>query len=732
MFWRSGEMKKARPLAVLVGFFILQASASSRLPAAQEAAQAVKPLQYEVSVVLKLIHVYVTDKKGNPVRDLTKDDFVVYDNGRPMTVTDFERHALESLPVKAEPAPPAPEAAAPAPPAVPATSRKFFLFFDFAFNNARGVIKAKKAALHFLATEVRPDDEVGIVTYSMLMGVGVPEYLTVDHRKIREALEKIGQGDIAGRASEIEDQYWRLVVDGVNSPRGGVSSAQAQLPISEANALRQESRRIAQTFILKLTDLAKALRLIPGQKQFIFFSAGIPSSLVYGTQAGNPQATGVGRSQFDAGDRVLRTQNEDMYREFSASGCTFYAFDTRETAKVASLFVYDEQTFANGGRGMFGAQGVFQDVTDQFKDDKTTGLNSLKRLTDITAGKYYSNINMYQKNLDQVQSLTGTYYVLGYAIGEQWDGQFHEIKVEVRRKGCEVRAQAGYFNPKPYREYTDLERELHLFDLALNERSLSRLPVNFPMTTLSFSSGKESGLEMLARVPAGILEKFSGQRVEFLTIVFDERDNIRDVRRTEADPGRYRGRALVFAAGAALQPGDYKCRLVVRDMDTGMSAVGSARGSVGPEPAPGLRLHTPLLLVRETSPALLEAPSGKMNRFLTWTDTYPFDRLNFSPFAGDVPAGVERVWAVIPCSVPGNAQPDLAVAAYLIHSVTGERTPVPFSLVEKSQWGPLEVLTLEFPVAGLAPATYLLYIYAEDPGSRTIAHVQTAVTIPQR
>jgi VWFA-related protein len=715
-----------RPLAFLGGALtLLQVLASPRLPATQEAVQVVQPLQYEVSVVLKLIHVYVTDKKGNPVRDLTKDDFTVLDNGKPMTVTAFEKHVLEPSPEKVEPETPA-EKSPPGGPPPAALNRKFLLFFDMAFNTARGITKAKTAALHFLEAQVRPDDEVGLLSYSMLKGVTVHEYLTTDHGKIREVLNKIDQRGIAGRASEIEDWYWRLVQEPVPTWGSGPS-----IYLSEARGQRDESKRIAQIFILRMTALAKALRYIPGQKQFILFSTGVPSSLIYGSQAGNPNDW-TGRAAFDPGDRTIRTQNEDMYKEFSASGCTFYAFDTRESAKVANLFGYDEMTFEMGSRTVESAQDVFQDSKDVFRDDKTTGLNSLKRLTDVTGGKYYSNINRYEKNLGQVQNLTGTYYVLGYAIGETWDGQFHEIKVEVKRKGCEVRAQAGYFNPKPYREYTDLKKELHLFDLALNERSFSRMPANFPMTTLSYASGKEFGLEMLARVPAGILEKFSGKRVEFVTIIFDEGDNIHDVRRTEADPGRYRGRALVFAAGAALQPGNYKCRLVVRDMDTGMSAVGSARASIGPAPAPGLTLHSPLLLVRESGPAFLEAPPGKMKELLSWTDIYPFDRASFSPLAGDVPAGAATVRAVVPCSAPRNATPDLTVAAYLIHSASGERMPVPFSLVERAQRASTEILTLEFPVDGLAPATYILYIYAESPESKALAHVQVAVTIPQR
>jgi len=57
-----------------------------------------QPLQHEVTVTLKLVQVYVTDKKGNSVLDLNKEDFIVYDNGKNQEVTEFEKHIL-SLPL---------------------------------------------------------------------------------------------------------------------------------------------------------------------------------------------------------------------------------------------------------------------------------------------------------------------------------------------------------------------------------------------------------------------------------------------------------------------------------------------------------------------------------------------------------------------------------------------------------------------------------------------------------
>ncbi len=52
-------------------------------------------LKHEVVVVLKLVQVYVSDKKGSPVTDLEKSDFTLYDSGKLQTVTDFERHIFK-------------------------------------------------------------------------------------------------------------------------------------------------------------------------------------------------------------------------------------------------------------------------------------------------------------------------------------------------------------------------------------------------------------------------------------------------------------------------------------------------------------------------------------------------------------------------------------------------------------------------------------------------------------
>ena len=163
----------ALPVLSLLGSWMLAEADGTPLPAVQARQVLEKPLQYEVSVVLKLIQVYVTDKSGKPVRDLTKDEFALTDSGRRVAITEFERHDLAAAPTGVEnPAREAKPALEPV--GTPALNRKFVILFDFAFNTASGIKASMDAVRHFLDTEVQPEDELAFISYSMLKGFEDP------------------------------------------------------------------------------------------------------------------------------------------------------------------------------------------------------------------------------------------------------------------------------------------------------------------------------------------------------------------------------------------------------------------------------------------------------------------------------------------------------------------------------------------------------------------------------
>jgi VWFA-related protein len=695
-----------------------------------------KPIQHEVSVVLHLVQVYVMDKKGVPVPDLLKSDFVVTDNGRPVDITEFEVRTISAPATEPgavrpgeAPAPAAarpPQAGGDSAPQGSGMTRKFFLFFDFAFNNPRGVKKAKEAALHFLDKEVKPGDELALMSYSLTRGLSINEFLTADHAKVRQALELVDAGKVSGRAESIEQEYWTA---GFEEPGGQLASIDRNS--SNLRWRRQESKDQARNFIHKLTALAQALRYVPGQKHLLLFSHGIAGSLMY-----MHQEVGSTRTPINVGDYVLRTDYETMLKELSSANCQIFSFDTRESAKVPSLFDYDEQTFGltrGAGRFMFTTGGVSQNPDLFFKNEDFTGLYPLTKLAKDTGGIYYGNINEYERNLDRLETMTGAFYVLGYPVNETWDGRFHEITVDVKRKDLKVSAPRGFYNPVPFKDMSALEQEFALFDLALSDRPVLQAPLEAEMTALAAPFGPDMNLGYVTRLPAGTVAGLAGPKVEIVSFAFDEHEDLADLRRAVQDLSGFRDKDVIYASGGSLKPGAYRCRVVARNLDTGRAAVASCRVFVPAAPAAGLHLHSVLFLSPGSGPAYLEGVGQAGRRASdassSWASLYTFDRSLFTPAVGPIAAGTPRIFCAVPCSVGGIAEPLIGLRAFLVDMRTGARTAVPITLHDKVVWGDLFVQSVELALPGSGPGTYTLYLRAEEKTTKAEAHISTELVL---
>jgi len=128
--------------------------------------------------------------------------------------------------------------------------------------------------------------------------------------------------------------------------------------------------------------------------------------------------------------------------------------------------------------------------------------------------------------------------------------------------------QSGYFNPKPFNE--------------------------------------DSNLILLTKFPIDAVEKLGSGTSELVTLIFDESDNLADLRRTTADPAKFKEKSIYYASGASLPPGSYQCRVVARNLETGEAAVASAKTFVPKPLERGIRLHAPLLFVPGTNALYLE------------------------------------------------------------------------------------------------------------------------------
>ncbi len=598
-------------------------------------------LKHEVVVVLKLVQVYVTDKKGNPVTDLAKDDFILYDNGKLQEITDFERHVLtkpekkveKKIEEKIKEVEPSPA------PKIPASmNRKFFLLLDITRCGLAGYIRSKKAVLHFLDTQIQPSDEVALCSYSSASYLTTHEYLTTDHEKIKKAIKRMRQ-----LPEKIEE---------------GLSSAY------EANR-----------FISEIGKFAKSFRNIPGYKNIILFSAGIERDLLY-----------------DENDPTVRLNLQETVKQLAAASSPIYTVNTA------------------GTRALFWGEGL-------------RGDHSLKMISDWSGGKYFYDVVHYESISEQIQNTTSNYYVLGYYIDEKWDGKYHEIKAKVKRKGCKVRAQGGYFNPKLFKKFTKFEKELHLMNLALAEKPQFQDPLNFPSAALPCSSKKGSNLVLLSEMGLDKIEEVRGENTEVVALILDEENNIVESSRRKVDLSKVSQKEIYPFGIFSLSSGEYKCRLILRNLETGKGAVASSSVVIHESPDSGLRLYPPFLLVTGKEAFYLKASKHQKGETeetpLSLINIYPSLSGEYSPLVEVLDKGISKILAEIKYTIFNIQAPEVGLSAHLIKESSGEKIPLSFSILSDQEEDKTHAVLIEFELPELQPGKYSLDITAEEETTRS-------------
>ena len=157
-----------------------------------------------VTSELVLANVVVRDKKGNLVRDLKKDDFTLFEDGKKQEISTFDFENVDELETAgaaektvtgeaAEPAGPAGVLKKSAAPVMNARDRRVVvLFFDFSAMEPDQIDRCVEAAKKYINAQMRPADIVALVSLATNMHVDLD--FTEDKTKILSVLSSYSSG----------------------------------------------------------------------------------------------------------------------------------------------------------------------------------------------------------------------------------------------------------------------------------------------------------------------------------------------------------------------------------------------------------------------------------------------------------------------------------------------------------------------------------------------------------
>lgn len=435
--------------------------------AAAEAAQdapvgrGVGDLADVVEVTVVNVDVVATDRNGRPARDLTRQNFRVFDNDEPVDIEYFGRAGGSGD-------------------AAGAGLLREPLSIAFFFDNTHLSVASRSAVLEqikeFARGQLEAGDE-GAPVHAMVVAfdgeLRLLMDLTTDYFALAQGLNRAEAAhQVYTEASNLKrrsQESFLQLMDQLNSnPRrsaGSIGALRTTLAemLAYARVLHEDSARTADA----IEEVAEGLALVPGRKAFFLISDGFASRpfdrLLQHVQkrvAGRREETGVDMMQtrlidtpegFDAPNNLYtrysniqgtaaltttsfqqRLSNFDLSSRFSEIAAransyrvSFYAFKPPETEVAAAT--------------------LSERVADQQKLTYLSDLRGvLHQLAGDTGGRSWVSGRNVDAFFEQAAEDLGSYYSLGYVLDEFVEGSIHDIEVKPRPRHLRLRHRTSY------------------------------------------------------------------------------------------------------------------------------------------------------------------------------------------------------------------------------------------------------------------------------------------------
>jgi VWFA-related protein len=372
----------------------------------------VPPVTFRVEVNYVEVDAIVTDRSGNVVRGLTRDDFEITEDGKPQAVELFtfvnlpvtrpERPLFSPTPI--EPDVRSNEQGVP--------GRLYVLLLDDLHTAPLRSVLVRRAVTRFITENLGDNDLAAVVHLSGRTEAS--QDFTNNKRLLVAAADKFMGRKLRSATLNKQDEYYQT--------RG---FRRENDPIRDPDGFQRAYN--ARTALDSLKSLAQWLDGVRGRrKAVVLFSEGIDYDIhdVFT----NPDAT------------TIRDSVREAIGAATRANVTLYTVDPRGLTNLGDDMMElgappEDPSLGLDSRGLQNELRLAQD--------------SLRVLAEETGGFAVVNQNDFGEAFDRLVRDNSSYYVLGYyPTNDRRDGRFRKISVRVKRPGLEVRARRGYVAPR--------------------------------------------------------------------------------------------------------------------------------------------------------------------------------------------------------------------------------------------------------------------------------------------
>jgi VWFA-related protein len=537
------------------------------------------PATFSTKVNLVLVPVVVRDSKGQAIGTLKKEDFQLFDKGKPQIISRFSVEKAGETAIPAEVATDdaalenAADATAAAKSPAPIAQRFVMYLFDDVHTAMPDLMQVRLAADRHITETLDATTRAGIFTTS---GQGNLDF-TDDRVKLHEALMKLmSRPTLAARGTECPDlSYYMADLIQNKNDQSAMGSAVTEVlsscapppPGPQTAASIQQAQQSAQSVVmaaasrvlsfgerdtrLAFTVLEGAIRrlsAVPGDRSLIFVSSG-----------------------FFLADDLRQEETEIMDRAIRAN------------VRISSLNARGLYVSIPGGDASTptppGGPVVLNAKTQYQQESALVEEGIMAELADATGGTYFHNNNDLKKGFTQVAAAPEYVYILGYSPQNlKLDGAYHGLKVKLTMsRGLDLQARRGYYAPKHLADPAeDAKREMQ--EALFSRDEMQDIPVELHMQFFK-SSDVAAKIAVLARVNVKNLRfrKADGRNNDNLTVLsglFDRNGNyisgmqkVVELRLLDPTLEKVLTSGITVKSNFDVAPGSYVIRLVVRDSE---------------------------------------------------------------------------------------------------------------------------------------------------------------------
>ncbi|MHB8095834.1 MAG: VWA domain-containing protein [Candidatus Aminicenantales bacterium] len=379
----------------------------------------------EVDVRLVLVDVIAT-KDGKFFSGLKKSDFRVFEDGKEVKIDscDLVSHGKSDIAlVEAEPGK---EAA----PSVIVRKRRLAVLFDGLNVWDREYKKAVQRVADELAAMTKQDTEVMILILDEASGLRIVQPFTDQETLIRDA---------AGKASASYFPPFQHLKD--------YDTGEASIQMSELREFENRSIKANRLtrMIGGLVASIHMLESLPGRKNLLFVSGGLPDLDRVGSENGLPLTVAkrsfrvfdpfgiLGKTLFWTGSEILK----EIIRVANDRNISIYSLDPEVSTKISASGPMAENDVAS-------SDGVYS--LGAIPGEKFGQLQNLRTLSEKTGAKLLRGADKIESLRQVTANDLSFYYQLSYyPPRSKADKSYHKIEVKLKDgKGVQVKTREGY------------------------------------------------------------------------------------------------------------------------------------------------------------------------------------------------------------------------------------------------------------------------------------------------